>query len=212
MRLADFAATFESEYGPLTEREWLHSMDPWRMLSRLLYRHAVGHGKFLRLLGEFGRQFPGVWPQGPEVEPPQVHHWELPIPDSGVSFVPSALREFCTVTAAGAPEGAARVSDPDAFCDWLCGLLRELGGNPFHPPDIKPSVLSWNDGTVVKLARAADETQRQTGGHLDRDLLAVLADALEDAGCTDTELVGHLRGPGPHWRGCWAVDALLGKS
>jgi hypothetical protein len=41
--------------------------------------------------------------------------------------------------------------------------------------------------------------------------LAVLADALDEAGCSDAELLGHLRGPGPHVRGCFAVDAVLGK-
>jgi hypothetical protein len=44
------------------------------------------------------------------------------------------------------------------------------------------------------------------------DLLPVLADALEGAGCTDADLLGHLCGPGPHVRGCWALDLLLGKS
>jgi hypothetical protein len=47
---------------------------------------------------------------------------------------------------------------------------------------------------------------------MDPARLAVLADALEDAGCTDAELPGRLRGPGPHVRGCWAVDFVLGKS
>jgi hypothetical protein len=48
-------------------------------------------------------------------------------------------------------------------------------------------------------------------GQLDPTRLAVLADAVEEAGCTDADLLGHLRGPGPHVRGCWAVDLLLGK-
>jgi hypothetical protein len=39
----------------------------------------------------------------------------------------------------------------------------------------------------------------------------VLADALEDAGCSDAGLLGHLRSPGPHVRGCWALDLVLGK-
>ena len=43
------------------------------------------------------------------------------------------------------------------------------------------------------------------------DHLPVLVDAFEDAGCADADLLGHLRGPGPHVRGCWAVDLLLGK-
>jgi hypothetical protein len=38
-----------------------------------------------------------------------------------------------------------------------------------------------------------------------------LADALEDAGCTDADILSHLRSPGPHVRGCWALDLLLGK-
>jgi hypothetical protein len=42
--------------------------------------------------------------------------------------------------------------------------------------------------------------------------LAILSDALEDAGCNDAELLGHLRSPGPHVRGCRAVHLVLGKS
>jgi hypothetical protein len=40
----------------------------------------------------------------------------------------------------------------------------------------------------------------------------LLADALEDAGCTDAELLVHLRSPGPHVRGCWGLDLVLGKA
>jgi hypothetical protein len=46
---------------------------------------------------------------------------------------------------------------------------------------------------------------------LDPDRLAILADALEDAGCDNTDILSHLRGQGPHVRGCWVVDLLLGK-
>jgi hypothetical protein len=49
-------------------------------------------------------------------------------------------------------------------------------------------------------------------GTFDTARLAILADALLDAGCDDEGLLAHLRGPGPHVRGCWAVDAILGKS
>jgi hypothetical protein len=41
--------------------------------------------------------------------------------------------------------------------------------------------------------------------------LPILADALDEAGCTNADLLSHLRGPGPHVRGCWALDLLLGK-
>jgi hypothetical protein len=43
------------------------------------------------------------------------------------------------------------------------------------------------------------------------DRLPVLADALEEAGCQDADLLGHCRGAGPHVRGCWPVDLILGK-
>jgi hypothetical protein len=84
-------------------------------------------------------------------------------------------------------------------------ILRDVFGNPFRPPAIDPAWLRWDQGTVVKLARALYDEQAF-------DRLPVLADALEDAGCADAELLGHLRGPGPHVRGCWAVDLLLRKA
>jgi hypothetical protein len=49
-------------------------------------------------------------------------------------------------------------------------------------------------------------------GTLDNNLLAILADALEEVGTTDAALLGHLRSREEHWRGCWAVDAVLGKA
>ena len=61
------------------------------------------------------------------------------------------------------------------------------------------------------MAEAAYEQRELPAGTLDPARLTVLADALEDAGCADADLLGHLRGPGPHVRGCWAVDLLLGK-
>ena len=42
--------------------------------------------------------------------------------------------------------------------------------------------------------------------------LPILADALEEAGCDDPDILSHLRGPGPHVRGCWALDLVLGKA
>jgi hypothetical protein len=83
-------------------------------------------------------------------------------------------------------------------------LLREVFGNLTYKVSIATSSLRWNDWTVVDIAQAI---------YNDRafDRLPILADALEDAGCTDAELLGHLRGPGPHVRGCWALDLLLTK-
>jgi hypothetical protein len=84
-------------------------------------------------------------------------------------------------------------------------ILRDIFGNPFQPPPrIDPAWLARNDGTVRKLAEAIYE-----GRSFDR--LPILADALEEAGCEDAELLGHLRGSGPHAKGCWALDLVLGK-
>jgi hypothetical protein len=92
-------------------------------------------------------------------------------------------------------------------------LLRDLFGPlPFRPVAVDPSWLSWGDGTVSRLALAAYEGRHLPAGRLERERLAVLADALEEAGSTDTDLLGHLRGPGLHVRGCWAVDLVLGRA
>jgi hypothetical protein len=101
---------------------------------------------------------------------------------------------------AGQAEGKRRVA---------C-LLRDIF-NPFGPVSaLESDVLTWNDGLVGNLARAAYEERKMPEGTLSGARLAVLADALEEAGCCDGDLLGHLRGSGPHVRGCWAVDRLMG--
>jgi hypothetical protein len=91
-------------------------------------------------------------------------------------------------------------------------LLRDLFGPlPFRPVTISPAILTWNDDLVVRLAQAAYDGRQMPAGTLDNGRLAVLADALEEAGCTSEDVLGHLRGPGPHVRGCWVVDLLLGR-
>jgi hypothetical protein len=82
---------------------------------------------------------------------------------------------------------------------------------PLHRVALDAAWLAWNNGTVVRLAQAAYDNRILPGGTLDNDLLAILADALEEAGCPDMDILGHLRGPGPHVRGCWLVDLILSK-
>lgn len=90
-------------------------------------------------------------------------------------------------------------------------LLRDIFGNPFRPVTIDPVWRTWNNGTVVKLSQAIYDERELPSGHLDAGRLAILADALEDAGCTNTDILDHCRSPGLHVRGCWVVDLLLGK-
>jgi len=88
-------------------------------------------------------------------------------------------------------------------------LLRDIFGNPFRP---LPAIAPWNGGLVPRLAQSADDCRALPGGHLDQARLAVVCDALLDAGCpADAEILLHLRGQGPHWRGCWALDAVLAR-
>jgi hypothetical protein len=92
-------------------------------------------------------------------------------------------------------------------------LLRDVLGNPFLPPPaVDRAWLSWHNGTTRKLARAIYEERELPGGTLDNARLAVLADALEDAGCTNADILDHCRGGGEHVRGCWCLDLLLGRS
>jgi hypothetical protein len=91
-------------------------------------------------------------------------------------------------------------------------LLRDVAGTPHRRVPLEPTVLRWDGGLVVRLARAAYEERLLPEGTLDASRLAVLADALEEAGCTDPDILDHLRGPGPHVRGCWPVDVVLGKT
>jgi hypothetical protein len=91
-----------------------------------------------------------------------------------------------------------------------CDLIRCISHWPPSPARQFDARLR-QCGTAQELARAAYENRRLPEGTLDPTRLALLADALEDAGCTDAGLLGHLRGPGPHVRGCWAVDLVLGK-
>jgi hypothetical protein len=90
----------------------------------------------------------------------------------------------------------------------VCDLIRHVIGNPFRPASLAPA---WLTPAVLKLAKAAYDNQLLPSGLLDNTRLSILADALEEAGCTNAETLSHLRGSGPHVRGCWALDRLLGK-
>ncbi len=83
-------------------------------------------------------------------------------------------------------------------------LLRCLFGSPARPVRFSPEWREWDGGVPLRLASEVYESRDFTKAPL-------LADALEDAGCAEASVLGHLRGSGPHVRGCWAVDLVLGK-
>jgi hypothetical protein len=92
----------------------------------------------------------------------------------------------------------------------LACLFRDIFSNPFRPlPPLDPAWLQQHD-VLVRLAQAAYNNRVMPAGTLDPDRVAVLADALEDASAGG-DLIAHLRGPGPHVRGCHVIDLLLNK-
>lgn len=87
-----------------------------------------------------------------------------------------------------------------------CHHLRDIFGSlPFRRISVGPNWLGWNDGIVRKLALTTYEER-----HFSE--LPILADALEEAGCDNAEILNHCRSGGEHVRGCWMLDLLLGKT
>jgi hypothetical protein len=115
---------------------------------------------------------------------------------------PSAAEfsQTATIRAAAALEQGG-VTTRDAEERVQFALLRDVFGNPFRPVAFDPG---WRTSAAVALAQAAYDSR-------DFSVMPVLADALEEAGCAHANLLAHCRGDGPHARGCWVIDLLLGK-
>lgn len=98
------------------------------------------------------------------------------------------------------------IEQPKEKRNHQVGLVRDIFGPfPFRTVTINSSWLVWNDATIPRIAQSIYDDRRF-------DDLPILADALEEAGCSDADILGHCRGPGPHVRGCWVVDLILGRS
>ena len=91
-----------------------------------------------------------------------------------------------------------RRTRPDLYAS-LAALLRDLIGNPFRPVSVDQF---WLTPAAVRLAQGIYDSRAF-------DRLPVLADALEEAGCTNAEVLDHCRLPGSHARGCGVIDGLL---
>jgi hypothetical protein len=96
---------------------------------------------------------------------------------------------------------AAQAADITGNAAEQAELVRDIFGNPFRPVTLDPR---WLTADVTGLAR---------GIYDDRafDRLPILADALLDAGCDNEDILADCRSTGPHVRGCWVVDRILGK-
>ncbi len=95
--------------------------------------------------------------------------------------------------------------------DWLqspkresqqLAFLRDIFGNPFQPVTFEPA---WRTPESINIAGRMYDSR-------DFSAMPILADALEEGGCTNSNVLLHCREPGAHVRGCWVVDLVLGKS
>ena len=94
---------------------------------------------------------------------------------------------------------------PESSPEFSYVITGTFSAIPLNSTAVDRAWLTWRDGTVAKLAQTIYDDRRF-------DLLPILADALQEAGCADSEILQHCHAPGPHVRGCWVVDLLLGKA
>jgi hypothetical protein len=115
-------------------------------------------------------------------------------------FITSVIADGVEFAASAAGRGIA--DEPDKHEKAVqATIAREVFGNPFRS---LTDVQGWRRSTVLKSAKTIYDDRAF-------DRMPELADALEAAGCTNKDVLEHCRGGGPHVRGCWVVDLLLGK-
>ena len=207
----------------MTEQKWLACTDPGPML-KFLGRKASE--RKLRLFACACCR--GSWPLLTDARSRKAvevaeRYADGMVNERGLRFAFSCAADAFAYAAsahtadAQAAAGAANAARPEAgyYARYVTprkehpGPLRDLFGPlPFRPVTVSPG---WQTPQVVAQAQAAYDERELPAGTLDPTRLAVLADALEEAGCADQTVLEHLRGAGPHVRGCWAVDLLLGK-
>lgn len=222
----------------VTEAEWLACEDPRHLLGYLRGRGT--DRKFTLLAAAWCRHGPTLRPDADEVSLLDLleraadarlgddEYWR------GLeTFLDNAARNPVSLAdPAGALRALSRhavmiaVDRSDAFekADWVlskiglagvfcdppdvpasltaeCALLRDIFGNPFRPVRLRPEWMT--EGVVVRAAQIYESR--------DFTEMSVLADALEDARCDNADVLSHCRDAGPHVRGCWVIDLLLGK-
>jgi hypothetical protein len=209
------------------EAEWLALGDPGRVLERLgdqltrrkhslfacaccRHMHALLPGlPYLPVLdaaerGDGALELLRACRAGPETSGTSL---------TARSWAYEAVDNLCRNHFVEARQHAARAArDQARGRDWSAAMkqqvliLCDVLGHRLHPgATIDPAWLRWNDGTVQKMAHAIYEDNTFAD-------VPILADALEEAGCADAAILHHCRAKMRHYRGCWVIDALLGKS
>jgi hypothetical protein len=214
----------------MTETEWLSASEPFRMLQVLignvsdrklrLLGVAIARASWDRLEDERSRRAIEVAERFADHEVDETTlqsfvegAWDVrdEMWDAGPENCDDRLwrAEAAALTASvyewnGTFHRAGRIDDGYPFRipePAHCDLIRDIFGNPFRPIAIDPA---WFTSTAVAIAQ---------GIYDDRafDRLPILGDALQDAGCENADILAHCRSEGPHVRGCWVVDLVLGK-
>jgi len=212
----------------MTEAEWLASNDPGRMLQFLgLWVNRRKARYFTREVlapllpplfdedaGEWATAALDRWADGPtEARPtPLIPAWVNELRTRDANEFPLIITQRLGLP--NPPRGNWRPIDPRhpdrrmaqkvtrlGPPERTSGLLREVFGNPVAPVAFSPT---WRTSTTLALGQGMYDAR-------DFSAMPILADALQDAGCEDAAILDHCRGPGPHVRGCWVVDLVLGK-
>jgi hypothetical protein len=213
----------------MTEAEWLTSTNPaplwWFVEGKVSNRrlrlvacaccrriwHLLSDGRNRQLVEtaekladglvtmEESKRFLGI---GSEVD-------RIPLGIDEYSVARSALLSHPAITRSVPSLAASLVEQfegsrvEEARCQ--CTVFRDIFGNPFRLVSIDPSWFTWHDGLLVSMARQMYDSRDFTD-------MPILADALEEAGCSNQDILAHCRSGGEHVRGCWLIDLLLGKS
>jgi hypothetical protein len=134
---------------------------------------------------------------------PREPHWKmyaLPAEAAGMDeSIIDALMHVSSATAWSKVDTPEAVSQPEERAQ--AELVRDIFGNPFREVEFNER---WRTDTTQNLARQMYESREFSA-------MPVLADALQDAACDNEDILNHCRNPGPHVRGCWVVDLVLGK-
>jgi hypothetical protein len=202
----------------MTETEWLACTDPAPMLwflrdkasDRKLRLAACAYCRSVwRFMGKASRKAVLLGEQMAD-EPVDESYRE--------AVVRAAIEAVCRFEEAGgdffmAADMAYRLPCNDGWyaAEWTIGnrshlasgvpIVRDIFGNPFRPVIIEPGWLTTN---VINLTCTIYDDRAF-------NYLPILADALEEAGCTDADILKHCRQPGEHVRGCWVTDVMSGK-
>lgn len=221
----------------LTEQDWLQSEDPWEMFEALcsswqmfetLFDCSQTSNRKFRLFACACCRL--IWPLITDfrsryaVETAEryvdgrctVGYLKEAAKLANFEFSDQPANAAWSTTMKSAREGAQNAMRNTLVSNFTSGgypnargknhaiLLRDIFCYPFRPLTIDPAWLIWQKGTVVRLARLIYEENQFSS-------MPVLADALEDAGCTNSDILSHMRSQELHVKGCHVLDLLLWK-